>query len=465
MTSVVDDLLHKARQAQADYEKNGSQAQYHMAAKAVAWALMEENRNQSLARQAVEETGLGNVADKVTKNYRKTLGLLRDILAAKTFGIIDANPTTGITQIARAAGIIGAIVPSTNPVATPANNIANALATGNAIILSPSPKGGGVCAALIEHIHQQLEKINLSKDLVQMLPLPASKEATQELLEKVDLVIATGSQDNIRRAYQSGTPAFGVGSGNVCTIIDETADLQAAADKIAASKIFDNATSCSSENGAILVADIYDDALAALEKAGGYICDDAQVTIVQKTLRQEGKLNRLMMAQDIAKVFEACGFGDATGYKFLVVPENNLRDDSLMALEKMALVLSVYKAQDFDDACKIARQHLNIQGKGHSLGIHTNSPERTIMLGQSMPTCRVIVNQAHCFATGGSFNNGMKFSLSMGCGSWGGNALDDNLHYRQFMNITKIVHPISENIPELADIFADYWQATGQKAQ
>ncbi|MCH9844065.1 MAG: aldehyde dehydrogenase family protein [Alphaproteobacteria bacterium] len=460
MTNIIDDLVNKARKAQADYERNGSQSQYHMAAKAVCWALMEENRNKELSMQAVQETGLGNVADKITKNHRKTLGLLRDILDAKTYGVMTENQATGITQIARAVGVVGAIVPSTNPVATPTNNIANALATGNAIIISPSPKGGGVCQKLIGYIHQELKKINLNPDLVQMLPLPPSKELTQSLLETVDVVVATGSQNNIKRAYQSGTPAFGVGSGNVCTIIDESADLTAAAQKIAASKTFDNATSCSSENGVILLAEIYDAALQALQQAGGYICNPDEVKILQNTLRQDGQLNRFMMAQDIDKVCDACGFANAKQAKFLVAPEDILRDDAPMAKEKMALVISVYKAKDFDEASIIAKRHLDIQGAGHSLGLHTTKPERAIELGKTMPTCRVIVNQAHCFATGGSFNNGMKFSLSMGCGSWGGNVLDDNLHYRHFMNITKIVHPIKEKMPELQDMFADYWQAT-----
>ena len=211
--TAVDELIARARAAQAAFERDATQARYDRAAQAAGWAIMEPGRNEEMAKLAVETTGLGNVADKIRKNHRKTLGLMRDIAAAKTCGVISDDPETGITEIARPIGVIGAIVPSTNPIATPANNIINALKCGNAIILSPSPKGVAGCERLLGYIHAEFDKIGLDQNLVQMIPAPVNKEKAQRMLEKTDLVVVTGSQDNVRRAYSSGTPAVGVGAG------------------------------------------------------------------------------------------------------------------------------------------------------------------------------------------------------------------------------------------------------------
>ena len=218
----VEAIVERARVAQAAFERNGSQRAYDLAAQAAAWAIMEPARNRHLAELAVETTGLGNVPDKITKNHRKTLGLMRDIKGARTYGIISDDPASGITEIARPIGVIGAVVPSTNPGATPANNIINALKCGNAIVVSPSPKGVPTCEALIGYIYEEFDKLGIDRDLVQMIPGRGSKEKTQRLLEITDLIVVTGSQNNVRRAYTSGTPALAVGAGNVAVIVDET---------------------------------------------------------------------------------------------------------------------------------------------------------------------------------------------------------------------------------------------------
>ena len=256
--AAVDALIERARKAQERFEAGATQERYDRAALAAAWALMQPDRNEELATMAVETTGLGNVRDKITKNHRKTLGLLRDIRGSKTCGVINDNPDLGITEIARPIGVVGAVVPSTNPVATPTNNIVNALKCGNAIILSPSPKGVAVCEKLLGYIYAEFDKIGVDHDLVQMVPAPVSKAKAQRLMEKTDLLVVTGSQNNVHRAYSSGTPAIGVGAGNVTVIVDETADLASAAQKIAASKTFDNSTSCSSENALVIVDSVYD---------------------------------------------------------------------------------------------------------------------------------------------------------------------------------------------------------------
>ncbi len=458
----VEAIVARARAAQRDFEHHGSQTLYDRAAQAAAWAIMEPERNRNLAECAVRTTGLGNVADKIIKNHRKTLGLMRDIKHAQTFGIIGDDATTGITEIARPMGVIGAVVPSTNPGATPANNIINAVKCGNAIVVSPSPKGVPTCEMLIENIHTEFDKIGVNRDLVQMIPGRGSKEKTQRLLEIADLIVVTGSQNNVRRAYTSGTPALAVGAGNVVTIVDETADLFAAAEKIKASKTFDNATSCSSENAVVVVDEIYDAFVDAMAQTGGALITDDRAII--DALWIKGTLNPRAIAKDPAEMIDALGLTGQVpeGTEYLAVETNGIGPDHPLSGEKLSRVLSVYRAKDFAHAVALTGEIQSVLGAGHSAGIHTTDTDRPVTLARAIPTSRVIVNQAHTFATGGSFTNGMPFSLSMGCGSWGGNSIDTNLHWRHFMQTTKVVREIPANEPTLDDIFAEYWAQVGQ---
>ena len=250
---LINKLVLDARKAQESIN-NYSQEQVDELILAVAWEIIQPENNQELSEMAVRQTGLGNVEDKKQKNKRKTLGLLRDLKDVKTVGIIDDNLQKGLIEIARPIGVIGAIVPSTNPIATPLNKVINALKCRNAIILAPSPKGAKVCSRIVELIQIALTRVGASKNIVQSLPEPIRKEDTNELSSLVDLIVATGSQNNIKRALQSGTPTLGVGVGNVPSIVDKSADLNDAAHKIMISKTFDNATSCSSENSVIPVS-------------------------------------------------------------------------------------------------------------------------------------------------------------------------------------------------------------------
>lgn len=453
----VAELVARARIAQTAFAKY-SQAQVDEVVIAAAWALMNPDNNAPLSKLAVEETGLGKIEDKVIKNHRKTLGLLRDLRYIKTVGVINDDSQNGIVEIGRPVGVVGAIVPSTNPIATPMNNTLNALKCGNAIILAPSPKGQPSCTRLIELIHTELKRIAAPIDLVQQLPSPVSKSLTHELLKQVDLIIATGSQNNIRSAYSSGTPAFGVGAGNVSVIVDETANLKDAAEKIRASKTFDNATSCSSENSLIIVDAVYDAMIAELNTVHGELLNTDEKEKLKNSMWVNGHLNRDILAKPVSEVCAVSKLDREVlrSCEFLMVSETDVGPDAPFSGEKMSLVLAVYKAADFADAKKIADNILSYQGKGHSLGIHTTLPARAQELGHELPVCRIIVNQAHCFATGGNFNNGLPFSLSMGCGTWGGNITDQNVHYQHYLNITRVVRIIEPRTVTVDDIFADY---------
>ena len=457
--SPVADLVRRARAAQAEYAR-WPQARVDEAALACGWAIMKPENNRALAEAAVRDSGLGNVEDKFAKNYRKTLGLLRDIAGVKTVGVIAEHPEQGIIEIARPVGVVAAITPSTNPGATPANQIINALKCGNAIILAPSPKAWRTCSLLLEFIHGEFKKIHADPQLVQLLPAPVTKDSTHELMRLADLVAATGSQSNIRAAYSSGTPAIGVGMGNVVSIVDASADLADAARKIALSKTFDNATSCSSENAVVILAPVYEAMLAELAKQGGVMLDAAEKAKLQGLMFPGGKLGAAATAQSADRIAQLAGI-TAQG-RFLMVGETGTGPEYPFSGEKLAPVLAVYRARDFDEAFALTARIYDYQGKGHSVSIHTRSEAQVMRLGLEMPVARVIVNQAHAIATGGSFDNGLPFSLSMGCGTWGGNSFSDNMHWRHFLNITRIARVIPERIPADEEIFGGYFARHGK---
>jgi sulfoacetaldehyde dehydrogenase len=455
-------LVARARRAQAAIEKY-TQAQLDELVTAAGWAIMEPSRNRMLAEIAVRDTGLGDVADKIDKNHRKTLGLLRDLQGAISTGVLAEYPELGITEIARPVGVVAAVVPSTNPGATPANNIINALKCGNAVILSPSPKGYSTAAKLVEFIHAEFARIGAPADLVQTLPHPVTKESSRELMQQCDLVVVTGSQANVRAGYSSGTPALGVGAGNVAVIVDESADCADAAQKIMRSKIFDHATSCSSENSVIIHAAVYDRMLQALVAAGGALLTAGEKTTLQQAMFPGGKLSPAVTAQSVAKICSVAGLTrpELVNAKCLMVEETGTGKSAPFSGEKLSPVLALYQARDFDHAFNTLRAIYDYQGDGHSCGIHTKNNEQIKRLGMEMTVCRVIVNQAHAIANGGSFDNGLPFSLTMGCGTWGGNSFSENLNYRHFMNTTRIVRTIPPREPTPDEIFGAYRKKYG----
>ena len=469
--SPIAELVARARAAQRIYE-TWSQAQVDTAVVAAGWAIIEPARNRELAELAVKDTGVGNVEDKVRKNHRKTFGLLRDLHGARSVGVIAEDPARGIVEIARPVGVVCAITPSTNPGATPANKIINALKGRNAVIVAPSPKGWSTAARLIEFIHQQFDRIGAPRDLVQLLPAPVNKQSTAELMRLCDLVVATGSQANVRAAYASGTPAFGVGAGNVAGIVDETADVEAAAERIVRSKTFDNATSCSSENSLVVVDAVRAKMLSALKDRGAVMLADAQKATLQKLMWPEGKLSAAVIGQSARVIAERAAEVDGANRaawqaiaeadpRILMVAEDGVGHDHPFSGEKLSPVLAVYAARDFDEAAATVARIYSYEGAGHSVGLHSAVPDRALTLGLTLPVSRVIVDQAHCIATGGSFDNGLPFSLSMGCGTWGRNNFSDNMNYRHYLNITRVSRPIPEVVPSEEDIFGAFFASHG----
>ena len=464
-TSVIAELVSKARAAM-DAFTNYDQEQVNEVVQAVSWAIIKQENAEELARRAVEDTGLGNYEDKVNKNQRKSLGTLRDLLdpSAKSVGVINVDEEKGITEIAKPVGVVAAVTPSTNPAATPANKTMMVLKGRNAVIIAPSPKGASTCELLLQYIHGELSKIGAPLDLVQMLPT-ADKEMTQELMKQADFVTVTGSANNVRAGQTSGTPNACVSAGNVVSVVDSTAKIEEAAHKVRISKTFDYGTSCSNDNSVVIEAPVYQEMVEALKEEGGYFCNDEERALLQEALWPAGgKRSGETLCKAPSIIADAAGLEnpEAREASFFMVEGKGVGEEDPFSDEKLAVVLTVYKVADFDEALDLTKRILDYKGRGHSCGLHTTDESHIERIGLEMDVCRLLINQIQVFGNGGSFDNGLNFTLSMGGGSWAGNQIDENLSYKHFLNITKVSRPIPEVVPTQEELLGTYWSKYGR---
>lgn len=463
----VQALMAKAQAAQLKFEEY-NQEQVDALVTGVAWAGYKEENAKELARLAFEHSQLGKYEDKITKIRRKTLGTMRDLKGAKSVGVIEVNEERGVTTIAKPMGVIAAILPATNPAATAVNNVMITLKGRNAVILAPHPKGEAACAEVVRLARQELAKLNAPLDLVQYLSLKAENKAAgkaraKELMSQSDYVLVTAGPSNVEMGFLSGTPSHGVGVGNAPVIIDDTANIADAVPKIVASKTFDYATSCSSENALVIDASVYDDVLQTLQAHGGYLVSAEEKPQLQATMWNNGRLNRAVVAQSPRTIASLAGLNkpDALDSKFLIVEEEGIGKEYPFSGEKLTVVLTVYKYNHFDDALNTVHGILSYMGLGHSCGIHSFNDDHIEQLAASTKVSTVLVNQPHCYNNGGGFNNGLDFTLSMGAGTWGENDSSENLTYKHFLNFTYLARPIAERMPSEEELWGEYWAQHG----
>lgn len=459
--ATIAGYVDRARIAQG-VAREWDQAAVDAVVAAVGWAGFQEANALALAERAVADTGMGRLTDKIVKIRRKTMGTMSDLRDAVSVGVVNDDPITGVTEYAKPVGVVAALIPSTNPEATPINKTMMVLKGRNAAILSPSPGGAGTCALAVEMIHKELAKLGAPLDLVQYLPEP-SKELSYELMRQCDMAVVTGSQKNVRAAYRSGKPAIGVGRGNAVVVVDSSADLADAAAKIKASKVFDHATSCSSENALVIDAAIYDRMLAELEAVGGYRLSAEEADALQAVMWVDGALSRDIIAQPPRAIAERAGLGpDAAGAEFFIVEPAGAGPDHPFSGEKLSVVLAVYRYSEFDEAVAWVRRILAYQGLGHSCGIHTTVESQAQRLAEEIDVARVLVNQAHSTGNGGAFDNGLNFTLTMGAGTWAGNSISENLSYKHFLNTTRLARVIPAVTPTEESLWGDYWEKVGR---
>jgi sulfoacetaldehyde dehydrogenase len=430
---------------------------------AVAWAVVRKDHAETLARLAVDEGGFGNYADKVAKIHKRVTGVLADMTGLRTVGVVEELPAAGLVKIAKPVGVVAALIPTTGPDATPPVKALFAVKGRNAIICAPHPRTTGATEAVVGFMRAACEQVGAPADLVQSLPAPALAQ-TPELMRQADLVVATGGAGMVRAAYSSGTPAYGVGVGNAVHVVDETADLADAASAILAAKSFDYATSCLADNALIVHADVYDELLGRLTGAGAHLCGQQQKDALREVMWPDGGAvpSIAVVAKSAAHIAGLAGFEVGTGCPVLLVEEAGTGPDHPFSGEKLSVVLAVYSYQgDISAAAELVNAITAYQGLGHTCGIHTSSDANVQRLAMATRTARVLVNQ-NLNEGAGSPRNGLPFTLSLSCGTWGGNITTENVNARHFVNLTWVSRPIEPRPVSEEALFAAHWRAHGR---
>ncbi len=462
---VISDLIAKARAAQKQVE-NYTQEQIDEVCLSVGWQLYKDDNISECARIAVEETGMGVYEDKIKKHKVKVGGVCRDILTAKTVGVIERNEATGITKYAKPVGVIGALTPVTNPTATCGSNGVGILKGRNAVIFAPHPRAKKPCKVACEFMREGLKKVGAPLDLVQYIEEP-SIDMSQELMRQVDLVVATGGAPMVKSAYSSGTPAYGVGAGNPVIIVAEDADLSDAAEKITISKTFDNATSCSSDNSLIIHESVFDKMVAELEKQGGYLCIEDEKAKLEKWMWTPTKktghlaLNLKVVAVSAKKIASNAGIEAPDNTRMLMVLGKNPGEGRFSG-EKISPVMALWKYKTIDEALEMVKKMHGYAGLGHSCGLYTFKQDYIHKAAAQLKVSRVLVRQAHAPSAGGNLWNGLPSTVSLGCGTWGGNVTNENIHWKHFINVTWLSEPIEPAQITDEDIFGNLWTKYGK---
>ena len=452
----IEILINRSREAQKQIE-NYTQEQVDELIRAMVWSVAKPGMAEEIAQFTVDETQLGNYDGKFLKIQRKTRATLMDIIDDKSVGVLEEDSERAIVKIAKPMGVIGALSPSTNPEATPVIKSIHAIKGRNSIIVAPHPRAKLTNKKICDLMREAIVKCGAPADLVQAIEIP-SLELTNELMAQCDRVLATGGGAMVNAAYSSGTPALGVGVGNAVITVDETADLDDAAEKIKISKTLDLAASCSSDNSVILVNSIYDEMISKLKDKGGFLVNEEQKQKLKETLwDEEGHLNTAIVAQPAEKIADMAGIEIPEGTGFYIVPETGWGEDFPFSGEKLSVIMALYKADDIGHAIELTNNIQSYQGQGHSCGIYSNSDENIMKLANSTKTSRVMVNQPQAASHSGNLWNGMRQTCSLGCGSWGGNGTNNNISWRDLINETWVSKPLNQTKELISDeeLFGD----------
>ena len=452
----IGKLVERSRIAQKQIE-NYTQEQVDELIRAMVWCVARPGVAEEIAQFTVDETQLGNYDGKYLKIQRKTRATLMDIIHDKSVGILEEDKERAIVKIAKPMGVIGALSPSTNPEATPVIKAIHAIKGRNSIIVAPHPRAKLTNKKICDLMRSAIEACGAPADLVQGIEIP-SLDLTNELMAQCDRVLATGGGAMVTAAYSSGTPALGVGVGNAVITVDETADLDDAAEKIRISKTLDFAASCSSDNSVILINKIYENMMSKLKEKGGYLVNDEEKEKLKNTLwDDEGHINTAMVAQPAEKIASMADIKIPEGTQFYIVPESGWGKEHPFSGEKMSVIMALYRADNIDHAIELTNNIQAYQGQGHSCGIYSNSDDNIMKLANATKTSRVMVNQPQAASNSGNLWNGMRQTFSLGCGSWGGNGTNNNISWRDLINETWVSKPLSQSKELMSDedLFGD----------
>ena len=431
-------LLKRVRKAQEKFS-HYSQEEVDRIFKAAATAA---NRARiPLAKMAVEETGMGVVEDKIMKNHYASEYIYNKYRDEKTCGVIYENKEYGFTQVAEPIGLIGAVIPTTNPTSTAIFKSLICLKTRNGIIISPHPRAKASTIEAAKIVLEAAVAAGAPEDIIGWIDVP-SLELTQMLMRESDTILATGGPGMVHAAYSSGKPALGVGAGNTPAIIDETADILLAVNSIIHSKTFDNGMICASEQSVIVNEKIYDKVKNEFAARGCYFLSDSELTKVRKTILINGSLNAKIVGQRAATIAELAGIKVPEGTKILIGEVSRVDISEPFAHEKLSPVLAMYKATDIEDAMKKAERLIADGGFGHTSSIYLNvvtEQEKIERFRERMKTCRILINTPSSQGgIGDMYNFMLRPSLTLGCGSWGGNSVSENVGIKHLLNIKSV---------------------------
>ncbi len=453
----IDALFARAAAA-AKIIETYDQARVDRLIQAVAWSVANLKTWKELSYEAVAETGLGDPVSKVGKRM-KVRGILRDALRAKSVGVIEEIPEKGLRKYGKPVGVIAALVPTTNPVLTPAGQAVYAIKARDVVIFSPHPRAKAVTCKAVEIMRRALVEQGAPADILQCIEKP-SIPMTKALMARADLVIATGGRPMVHAAYSSGTPAFGSGAGNSTMIIDETADVGEAARNTRISKTSDFGSGCSCDGNLVIHESVYDAMVRALQEEGGYLAGKEEAEKLKRVMWDEqGHRLPQTVAISAQKLAEAAGFTIGGEYKFIMVDgENKIGKEHVFSSEKLTTLLALFSYKgDFENAIDMMHAIYAVGGKGHSCGIYSFDEAHIHRLAMEAPVSRIMVRQPQNKANAGSFTNGMPMTSSMGCGTWGGNILSENISLRQYMNVTWVAQTIPEDRPPDEELFGEFY--------
>jgi len=452
----LDELFKKANKA-ASIIETYDQAKVDRLCQAVAWAVSNKKTFLKLVDMGIEESGLGDPVSRQGKRF-KIRGILRDALRQKSVGMIEDLPEKGIKKYAKPVGVIAALVPTTNPDLTPGGQAVYAIKARDVVIFSPHPRSRKTTFETVRIMREALKREGAPSDILQCVMNP-SIAMSQALMARADLVIATGGRPMVKSAYSSGTPAYGSGAGNSTMIYDETANVVEACHNTMLSKTSDYGSGCSADGNIIVHESIYDAVIKQMEAEGGYLASTEQREAIKKVMWDEAG-HRLPDTVAIApqKLAKAAGFSIPEDRKFIYVIGDGIGKDHFFSSEKLTTLLAVHKyTGEFENALDLMRAVYEVGGKGHSCGIYSFDDDHIHRLGLAAPVSRIMVRQPQSKANAGSANNGMPMTSSLGCGTWGGNIVSENICLKHYMNTTWVSRPIEPDMPSPEELFGEFY--------
>ncbi|MDT3707389.1 MAG: aldehyde dehydrogenase family protein [Thiobacillus sp.] len=452
---TVAEMIARARTAMAAIE-GYDQAQVDRLAQALGWATGNEKTFVRIAQMGVDESGIGDRAGRAGKRF-KILGVLRDALRQKSVGVIEVDEEKGITKIAKPAGVIASLIPTTNPELTPPVTGIYAIKCRNAVIFSPHPRARKTTFEMVRVMRETLKKLGCPEDIFQCVERP-SIPLTGELMARADLTLATGGRPMVKAAYSSGKPAFGVGAGNATMVIDETADIKEAAHNSRVSKTSDYGSGCSADGNLLIDDRVYAALRDALVAEGGYLCNAQEKALLEKAMWDaEGHRTIETVAVSAQRIGELAGFSVPPDRSFIMVEQEGIGPEHKFSSEKLSVVMALYRYHGFDEVLDKVRAIYEVGGKGHSCGIYSFDDDHIARLAAVAPVSRMMVRQPQSKANAGSFTNGMPMTSSLGCGIWGGNITNENISLKHYMNVTWVSRPIPEDRPSDAELFGEFY--------